>query len=152
MVTAGVTHDVVIEDVDGANQRGFMLARQNGRRSYGMIDAQTIGPRVGTEGEFTQSEFPPEVAQYWYQQDWRAGIGGIYHREHPNQLADATMIDTTVEGIIRPARTTIIPTVDINPVNYVASGFAVVGTEVWAFVGRDYYSLNCSANTLSCQA
>ena len=147
MVTAGVTHDVVIEDVDGSNQRGFMLARQNGRRSYSMVDAQTIGPRVATEGEFTQAQFPPEVAQYWYQQDWRAGIGGIYHRQHPNQLADATMIDTTAEGIIRPARTTIVPTVDTNPDNYVPSGFAVVGTEVWAFIGRDVYSHNFALNT-----
>lgn len=137
MATAGVTHDLTIATI------GFMLWRgRNGRRAYSIVDAQTLNPRVLSMGELTQAEFPPEIQQFWTQEDWRGGIGGLTHRQDPSMLAISVKMDASTRGKLLPARelrvTTIDPA-DANPDNFKPSGFATVGTEVWSSMGRDVY-------------
>ena len=77
MPTAGVTHDITLEEADSRNKRGYMLARdRQGRRNWQIRDGQTISPRVLGMGELTQAEFPPELELVWYQDNWQGGIGG----------------------------------------------------------------------------
>ena len=140
--TAGLTHDLTIADADGTtNKYGFMLYRgRNGGRPYNITDAQTIAPRVLTQGELTQSEFPSQYAVYWYEEDWKLGIGGQDYRNHPGQLGTATMIDATAEGRLRPARNFQNSTVDINPSVFQPAGFAKIGTQVWTFFESQPYA------------
>ena len=149
MPTALGSHDITIADADGTtNKTGFMLYRaRNGLGNYRIEDAQTIAPRITTEGELTHSELPPLYGQVWYQEDWRAGLGGVNHRLDPKKIAISTKIDASVSGKLRLARelypasaSTANGGVDSAPNSYIPSGFATVGTEEWSFQGRDVYS------------
>ena len=132
------THDITISD--GTTTLGFMLYRPKGKRLFRIDDFQPIQPRVLQEGEITQVTYASPAAIVHYQEDWRKGIGGIWLRKDPLKLADATLIDASVEGILRPARHLNATTVDSNPTEYVPSGFAAMGSQVWAFIGRGLYT------------
>lgn len=151
---ANVSHDITVETVgDTTTRRGFMLAaNQRGVRGHRVKDARTLQPRVLSMGEVTEAELPPDIELVWAQEDWRGGIGGINHRfparEHraPDgiRLALGNKIDTSIRNLMRPSREVKVTTVDTSPNEFKASGFAQVGTEVWAFVGRDVYSWDYS--------
>ena len=146
MATPNITHDLTIQDAAGTNVKGFMLASNQTRlRGHRVRDAQTIQPRQLTMGELTQAESPPDIELFWAQDDWRIGIGGINHRTHPKQLSNAKKIDATIEGKLQSAREVKTTTVDTNPDEFKPTGFATVGTEVHAFVGRDAYSWDYGA-------
>ena len=128
MPRAGVTHDITIEDAGGTNRLGFMLARQGGTRQWASQDSQTISPRILSMGEVTHSELPPELELIWFQEDWSLGIGGINDRLDPKRLAFTNKIDTSVPGVLKPAREatlTVIKSGD-TPNHYRPTGVAVV--------------------------
>ena len=147
MPTAGVTHDITIEDSDNRNRRGFMLARdRRGRRSWQIRDGQTIAPRQLTMGELSQAEFPAELELIWYQDNWQGGVGGVNHKLHPTKLASALKIDASEYGLLRLGKQVKATTVSGgNPDNYNPSGFALTpgaannNMLLWAFIGRDIY-------------
>ena len=88
MPTAGVTHDITIEEADNRNKRGYMLVRnRQGQRNWQIRDGQTIAPRQLTMGELSQAEFPAELELIWYQDNWQGGIGGVNHKLQPSHLA-----------------------------------------------------------------
>ena len=147
MPKAGVSHDVTIEDVAGGSTvHGFMYFRKNGKRPFIIRDARTVRPRVLSMGELTEAEFPAEYAQYWSQEDWRAGLGGINHRHDPLMIASGNRVSTKDRGKLRPARNYQNSTQDTAPDRKRPSGFAMVGTELWSFSGRDVYSHPGSSN------
>src|SRR3990167_3942253 len=122
-----------------------MLYRgKGGRRGYVIQDAPTIQPTSPSLGEQREAQFIPEIAMNMSESDWRGGIGGDNHETHPFQLATAVKIDASVRGKIQNAREITATTVDTAPDVYKATGFALVGTEVWAFVGRDVFSRNAA--------
>ena len=85
MPTAGVTHDITIEEADNRNKRGYMLVRnRQGQRNWQIRDGQTIAPRQLTMGPLSQEEFPPELETIWYQDNWQGGIGGVNHKLQPS--------------------------------------------------------------------
>lgn len=141
MPTAGVSDDITIEDVDGSNKRGFMLRRDaRNRRQYSQQDASPLSPRVLTTGELTQAELPAELAQYWYQEDWIGGFGGRNHRLHPRTIAKGRELNTSVTGQLRPAWALKAASIHGGaPDAFMPTGFARVGTEIWALIGRDAY-------------
>jgi len=97
MPSAGVTHDLVLEDYDARHRRGFMYARaRGGRRPFDVREAQPIAPRQLTMGELTQSEDPPTIALNWFQDTWIKGIGGKNFRvpEDRGKLATSKKIQT----------------------------------------------------------
>src|SRR3990167_502079 len=132
------THDITISD--GTTTLGFMLYRPKGKRLFRIDDFQPIQPRVLQEGEITQVTFASPAAVIHYQDDWRKGIGGVWLRKDGLKLADATMIDGSVTGVLRPARHLNTTTADIAPTAHVPSGFSAMGSQVWAFIGRDLYT------------
>ena len=145
MPTAGYSHDITIANSDSTtNKRGFMLARRNGQRRYGLADYRTLVPRQLTMGELTAAEFPVEIEALWAQENWQAGMGLVNQRLGNGQygIAQGVKMDcSSPSGIIRVARELISPTAPATaPDNYKPSGFAQVGTEIWAFVGRDVYT------------
>lgn len=111
-------------------------------RKFMLGDAKTLEPRVLSMGELTEAEFPPQYSLYFSESDWRGGIGGEFHKSTPLQLATSVKIDASVLGKLQLAREVKSTTVGSNPDNYKPSGFAIVGTEVWAFIGRDVYIWN----------
>ena len=150
MPTAGVTHDITIEDAGGTNRRGFMLVRQNGRRGWNSQDSQTISPRILSMGEVTHSELPPELELIWFQEDWSLGVGGINDRLDPKRLAFSNKIDTSVPGVLKPAREATLTAIKSGdtPNNYRPTGFGVIpmitaasliNYDLWLFLGRDVY-------------
>ena len=150
MPTAGVTHDITIEDAGGTNRRGFMLVRQNGKRGWNSQDSQTISPRILSMGEVTHSELPPELELIWFQEDWSLGVGGINDRLDPKRLAFSNKIDTSVPGVLKPAREATLTAIKSGdtPNNYRPTGFcvipmitaaAVINYDLWLFLGRDVY-------------
>ena len=140
MPRAGVTHDLTIEDVAGTNRKGFMVIRdRNLLRRFGFEDAQTIQDRQLTMGQLTESEADPRIAKPWTRGNWLGGIGGVFSADDPFKVAISTKIDTSLDGFIKLARELKTTTVDTAPDEHVPSGFAIVGTEVWGFVGRDVY-------------
>ncbi|NIR13693.1 MAG: hypothetical protein GWN86_06985 [Desulfobacterales bacterium] len=145
MPTANVTHDITISDTAGTNKTGFMYARRAQLRQAGVRDAQNFPNRSHTQGEVTEIENDPRLRQIWSQDSWRGGIGGILSSKQPRKIADATKIDISVDGKIKLARELFTTTVDVAPTNYKTSGFATVGTEVWAFSGRNTYEWDYSA-------
>ena len=155
MPTAGVTHDITIEDAGGTNRRGFMLARQNGRRGWNSQDSQTISPRILSMGEVTHSELPPELELIWFQEDWSLGIGGINARLDPKRLAFSNKIDASVPGVLKPAREATLTAIKSGdtPNNYRPTGFGVIpmitaasliNYDLWLFLGRDVYQWDAS--------
>ena len=150
MPTAGVTHDITISDASGTNPRGFMLARQRGKRGWNSQDSQTISPRILSMGEVTHSELPPELELIWFQEDWSLGVGGINDRLDPKRLAFSNKIDTSVPGVLKPAREATLTAIKSGdtPNNYRPTGFgvipmitaaAVINYDLWLFLGRDVY-------------
>ncbi len=140
MAKANITHDLTIETLAGT-AIGFMLAANaEGIRGHQVNDAETIQKRQLTMGELTEAESPPDIALIWSQEDWRLGLGGINHRTDPKKIAFGTKIDTTETNKIRPGRELISTTVDSAASDIFPNGFARVGTEIWAFIGRDVYS------------
>ena len=140
MAVAGRTHDFTINTVGGSNV-GFMRYRdRSGRRGGAIRDSQTIAPRMLTQDQITQAQLPPDIQLIFTQDDWRGGMGGILYRKHPEFLANTTTMDNTESGVLKLARVNTATTVDSNPDEYVPSGFAVSGTQLWAFMGRDAYS------------
>jgi len=156
MPSAGVTHDLVLEDYDARHRRGFMYAKgRNGRRPFDSREAQPIAPRQLTMGELTQSEDPPTIALTWFQDTWIKGVGGKDFRrpEDRGKLATAKRIETYPYGTLRPGRELRSSTLSAAPDAYAPSGFAVAPrdtsssltggyeeTELWAFVGGYTYS------------
>lgn len=148
LAKANVTHDITISTV-GGTALGFMRYRDgNQRRDYTIQDAPTIQPASPSLGEIREAQFPPEISMVFSQSDWRGGIGGENTETHPFQLATAVKIDTSVRGLLQNAREITAVTVDTNPDVFKATGFAIVGTEFWAFMGRDVYSRS-GATTLA---
>lgn len=132
------THDITISTLAGT-PLGFMLQRdRQGRRGFSIVDADQLVPAFRT-GEMTEAEAPSELRLYFSQDDWRAGAGGVTDREHPKKYASAVLIDATARSAIRPAHLSKAVTFDNNPTTFLSSGFAVVGTEVWGFSGRDVF-------------
>ena len=142
MAKAGVSHDCTIEDASsGSPKRGFMFFRgKNGKRPWVLGDFQTLQPRQLGMGDITQAEFPADAELTVHQEDWIGGIGGTNHRLHPLQIASGTRVETSIEGKIRLSRDVTRSDLDATPTVYNPSGFALVGGEVWAFIGRDVYS------------
>jgi len=155
MPRAGVTHDITIEDAGGTNRRGFMLTRRNGRRAWASRDSQTISPRILSMGEVTHSELPPELELIWFQEDWSLGVGGINDRLDPKRLAFSNKIDTSVPGVLKPAREANLTAIKSGdtPNNYRPTGFGVIpmitaaatiNYDLWLFLGRDVYQWDTS--------
>ena len=126
----------------GGTDIGYMLWKdRSGRRTYSVQDASTISPRFLTEEQITQSQLPADIALTFPQTNWRRGIGGIrFEAKDPDVLADGAQVDVTEQGVLKLARENTASTVDSAPDEYVPSGFAVSGTQLWAFIGRDTYS------------
>ena len=155
MPTAGVTHDITISDASGTNPRGFMLARQRGKRGWNSQDSQTISPRILSMGEVTHSELPPELELIWFQEDWSLGVGGINDRLDPKRLAFSNKIDTSVPGVLKTAREATLSAIKSGdtPNNYRPTGFGVIpmitaassiNYDLWLFLGRDVYQWDAS--------
>ena len=146
MVKAGVTHDITLEDVDGSNRTGLMLARAKGRRGWTIGDRNVVAERTLTRGAMLFSEFPPDVEMNIVQHSWFGGVGGLTETRAVEDLseihflADANKVDATLDGRLRPAQELRITTVDGAADAVRPSGFARVGTELWAFIGRDVYT------------
>ena len=153
MPTAGVSHDITIEDSAGTNKRGYMLYRGSvGRRPYGLSDARSIQPRVASASSALKAstnlgEFTLGLKNFWTQSDFRGGMGGTLARLSPDQVAAALFVDLDNMGRYELARRTIVTTENTAPDNTYSTGFAVVGTEVWAFMGRDVYSWDYTAKS-----
>ena len=137
----------------GGTDIGYMLWKdRSGRRTYAVQDATTISPRFLTEEQITQSQLPADIALTFPQTNWRRGIGGIrFDAKDPDVLADGTRVDVTEQGVLKLARETTASTVDSAPNEYVPSGFAVSGTQLWAFIGRDTYSWDFTNKTWDIQ-
>ena len=144
-------HDIYLKSIGGIDI-GFMLRRNNNGRQYYVEDAQTIAPRLLTQEQLTQQQLPPDLALTFPQTSWERGIGGIkYVADDPNVLADATGIDITEKGMIKLAKDIAASTVDSAPNTYNPTGFAITGTQSWAFIGRDTYSWDFSNKTWDIQ-
>lgn len=150
--SAGVTHDISIEDTTyptSGVKRGFMLYQgRERRRPHRVTDARTISPRIISSAAALRNatnlgEFSLNYAQYWTQDDWRGGVGGMLARRNPNRLTGA-IVDVTSDGRLIAPRAIIVPTFDTTPTETLPTGFATQGSEVWAFVGRDIYRWNYS--------
>jgi hypothetical protein len=153
------SHDVVMEDYDGRNRRGYMFFRdRNGRRPFVIREAQPLSPRTLTMGELTHAEDNPAIKLTWFQDTWIKGIGGLNWRieEDRGKLQSSKKIETYPHGHLRPAREARTTTVDIAATTDVPSGFASAPfdsapdsgfeNEVWAFIGRETYSLDSNTN------
>ena len=132
-----------------------MLARQRGKRGWNSQDSQTSSPRILSMGEVTHSELPPELELIWFQEDWSLGVGGINDRLDPKRLAFSNKIDTSVPGVLKPAREATLTAIKSGdtPNNYRPTGFgvipmitaaAVINYDLWLFLGRDVYQWDAS--------
>ena len=140
MPIAGSDYDYTIEDKSaGTPIYGFMLGPRGKSRTR-LADYPAIAPRVLSQGEFTHAEAPPGVELSWHEEDWRGGVGGYLERLHPGSYATGLKVEPDDEGKMVLARDVISTTLDLNPAVFMPSGFAKVGTEVWAFIGREVYS------------
>lgn len=146
MPKAGRTHDITIADKSsGSPIKGFMLWRDQEQRGRGfqVSDFGAVAPRVMSDAALTHAHFKPEAETIWYQEDWRAGMGGRNHRDNPQQTLKSLQINTSephsakLAGVLKKTTAGTGPTAN-TPVG----GFAVVGTEVWSFIGRDVYAWN----------
>ena len=161
MPRAGVTHDITIRSYDRTVHRGFMLTRdRSGTRAFRRRDAQTIRPRILSMGELTHAELPPELELTWFQEDWSLGIGGVTDRLDPKKLSMTNKMDSSVQGVLRPARKATLTAIQSGetPDNYRPSGFAVVpmttaasaiNYDLWMFLGRDVYKWATSSDDWS---
>ena len=133
--SAGVTHDITIEDTDASNKTGFMSWRgRNGRARHTVRDAG-----AGVPGEVARGPYYASV----YEEDWVGGVGGRKHRLHPKMLASGTKIDSSVEGKIQNARELLATTLSSgSAASPQSSGLAIVETEVWMFQKNEFYRWN----------
>ncbi len=149
------THDVVMEDFDTRHRRGYMYFRgRNGHRPFVISEAQPIARRQLTMGELTHAEDNPAIKLTIFMDTWIKGIGGLLWRnaEDRGKLQSSKKIETYPRGTLRPARELRTTTVDTAATTNAPSGFAVAPfdtapdadfeTEIWAFVGREPYSLD----------
>lgn len=142
-MVAGIIYDISLEDTDNSNQTGLMIVRDRRLiRRFGLQDAQTIQERQLTMGEFTEAEADPKLRQFWTQANFRGGLGGVGFSADPFSYASGSKVTTAIDGILKLSHELKTTTVDTAPNEYVPSGFAEVGTERWAFVGRDVYQWN----------
>jgi len=162
MPATDVTHDLVMQDFDTRHRRGYMYFRdRNGRRPFTIRDAQPIARRQLTMGELTHAEDNPAIKLTILMDRFIKGIGGLLHRipEDRGKIQSSKKIETYPRGTLRPARelrTTTVSPVDTAPTTNAPSGFAVAPydtaqdadfeTEIWAFIGREPYSLDSGAN------
>jgi hypothetical protein len=149
MPTAGVTHHITLADPDGTtNKIGFMryLGSQGGSL-YSVQDAEAISPSIVTAADTLRDatnlgQYSIAYQQKWTQYDFTGGIGGMLARLHPTQLAVTGDGDIDPSGRLIAAQRRTETTVDTGAAQQYATGFAVVGTQVWAFVGSDVYRWN----------
>ena len=153
MPTAGKSHDITIADISGSPKRGFMSFRDQTRKEpFSLQDFQTIQPRQLTMGELTQAELPPQVEMIFSQEKWQGGMGGVIDRLHQYTYASGFKVDaSSPAGIIRLARDVVVTTDDSAPNEYVPSGFADSGSQIWSFQGRDVYSWDYTNKTWDIQ-
>lgn len=143
------THDITIEDASAATPiYGYMLAqKRNGASGLLLRDFRSLAPRTLSEGQISEAQFDPAVEYIWTQTDWSLGLGGINERDAPNKLGSGYKVDTSQPGRIILARDLVSAgTLDFAATSHRPTGFAIVGTEVWAFIGRDVYSLTFATN------
>ena len=159
MPVAGSSHDLTISltinpivtvPPTSPTVFGFMLKRdKKGRRGFSVKDAQTIAPRILTQGEIDQASLPPEIALTWYQDDWVDGIGGESFRypQDRRKLASALWIDATFPRRLRLARVSSNISLDIAATTGPVSGFALVQPDttgdgvMWMFEGANVWKL-----------
>ena len=143
------THDLTLEDASAATPIfGYMLAkRRNGASGLTLRDFRSIAPRYLAEAQLTEAAFDPAVEYIWTQTDWSLGLGGLNERDHPNKLGSGFKVDASEPGKLKLARDMVSAgTLDFAATAHRPTGFAIVGTEVWAFIGRDVYSLTFATN------
>ena len=135
---AGRTHHITIADKDGSPTYGFMYPpARNGKRRWTERDSRVLQPRVLSMGEITHAELPADLELIAFQEAWQGGIGGINYRLHPGTLADSVKIDgSSLQGNLRLMGDRITPANDSAPSEFVPSGFAAHGDQVWAFQGK----------------
>ena len=156
MAKAGITDDFTLSEFDGGNKFGLMAARTKSGRRFVIQDATVIRNRQLAMGELTEAELPAEIEQVWAADDWTLGIGGINQRKDPFKVAITKKVDLSEPGLMRLARELRATTYDSNPTNFEPTGFAIApfdtgGTaaltmQIWAFVGREPYSLTISGD------
>ena len=141
MAAADVTHDISIREVGTAESTalGFMLASNRRVRGHKVGAANTIAPRILSMGELTEQEAPPTIEMVWSQDNWNLGAGGINHQTDPNKLALTNKINTTTYGRISAGPELQSLGRDTAGDLQYPTGFAKVGTELWAFYERDVY-------------
>jgi len=143
MPVANVTHDLTIREVstNESTALGFMLlANANRLRGHKVGAARTIQPRVLSMGELTESEAPVEIELLWFQENWQLGVGGINHRLDPKKIAFGVKADTS-DSTMKPASEWQTLGTDTCPTLQFPTGFASVGTEMWAFYERQAFKL-----------
>ena len=135
---AGRTHHITIADKDGTPTYGFMYPpARNGKRRWAQRDSRVLQPRVLSMGEITHAELPADLELIAFQEAWQGGIGGISYRLHPGTLADSVKIDgSSLQGNLKLMGDRITPANDSAPSEFVPSGFAAHGDQVWAFQGK----------------
>ena len=136
------THDCTIEDRSAATPiYGYMFAKQrNGAPRFSIGEHRAVAPRVLTDAQLSESQFDPTVDFPWTQADWSIGFGATDARLHENRLGSGYKVDTSEPGKITLARAVFNRALDVAASSHRVTGFAIVGTEVWVFVGRDVYS------------
>lgn len=143
------THDLVLEDASaGTPIYGYMLAKaRNGAPRSSIRSFRSIAPRVLSDAELSESQFDQLVEGLFTQSDWSGGMGAFDARLHPGKLASGYKIDASDPGKLKLARDLVSAgTLDFAATAHRPTGYAIVGTEVWAFVGREVYSLTFATN------
>jgi hypothetical protein len=148
MASAGPngSHDITIADADGStNKFGFMLYRgRSGPRPYTVEDARALMPApisasADLKGVSNLGEYSVAWQQKWHQSDFSGGMGGSLARLHPTKVAVTAEATISNAGRLTAARDRITPAVNGSAQEIYSTGFAVSGTDVWAFVGSDVF-------------
>ena len=143
------THSFTVEDASaGTPIYGYMAARgRNGSNRFVIKDFRGIAPRVLSDDELTEAQFDPLVEGLFTQTDWSGGMGAFNARLHPGKISSGYKVDTSDPGKIKLARDFVSAgTLDFAATAHRPTGYAIVGTEVWAFIGRNPYSLTFATN------
>jgi len=147
MPTAGVTHHITIEDSSsGSPKVGLMYPKQKRGTGFRVTDFRTIAPRILSDVELTHATLDPLVENVFHQDDWRGGLGGVLHRDNPQELAFAYSIDSADPHSLKLAGGRVTTTIGSGSTVTnrlpIGSGFAVVGSEVWSFQGHEVWLWN----------
>ncbi len=148
MATANETHDIVISDLAGSTEQGFMLLRDKGKPIMRINYAPTLSPQMFTS-EASYANSPPSIEKVTAQEDWRRGMGEEKY-DDPLRYAEAHGCDARFKGrvVLGPleyaagsslaatAYTLVNPSLETAPG---AAGFgwrksSTAQTEVWARV------------------